>query len=444
MSLAPCASLNAFEPYVASLERLVCKAMISGLDLTERIIVGAALDGQPGGELRNVVPINVRREIGAFFTSASLAERVATPEIMTAPLDSIFVDPACGVGDLLVASARCLPVAHDLSATLAEWGDRLYGFDLCPEFIRAAKARLALLAIERGVPLGITPMPPLARLFPNIQVDDGLTKLSPIAETGKRVHILLNPPYPKIPTPANCEWARGRVSAAAIFLEACVAKSRQDTQIAAILPDVLRTGSFYKKWRKAIEESAKIKDIEIVGLFDKFADVDVFIVRLITGGQMNRKPANWWKPAGQGGRERIGDHFDVHVGPVVPHRDPGLGQWHPYIHVRMLPIWETFDADTAPRRRFRGNAFTPPFVAVRRTSAPGDKNRAVASLVTGDSPVAVENHLIVLKPRRNSLSLCRQLLRSLQSKQTDEWLDERIRCRHLTVSALRDLPWRRK
>lgn len=444
MRPAPYVSLNAFEPYVGSLERLVCKTVMSGLDPTDRDIVGAVLDGQPGSELRNVVPVNVRRAIGAFFTSAGLAERVVTSEIMKAPPDSIFVDPACGVGDLLVASARRLPLAHDLGATLTEWGNRLYGFDLCPEFVRAAKARLALLAIERGAPMGITPMPPLAQMFPNIQVGDGLTNLSPIVGTGKPVRVLLNPPYPKIPVPKNCEWAGGKVSAAAIFLDACVAQSQRNTQIVAILPDVLRTGTFYKKWRKTVEERAKIEDVEIIGLFDKFADVDVFIVHLITGRQINQKSINWWKTVGQDGGERIGDHFDVHVGPVVPHRDPGVGRWHPYIHVRLLPAWETFDADTARRRRFRGNAFTPPFVAVRRTSAPGDKNRAVASLVTGGTPVAVENHLIVLKPRRNSLSLCCKLLQSLQSKQTDEWLDERIRCRHLTVSALRDLPWRRE
>jgi len=34
----------------------------------------------------------------------------------------------------------------------------------------------------------------------------------------------------------------------------------------------------------------------------------------------------------------------------------------------------------------------------------------------------------------------RGLLASLTDRRTKAWLDERIRCRHLTVSAVRDLP----
>jgi len=36
---------------------------------------------------------------------------------------------------------------------------------------------------------------------------------------------------------------------------------------------------------------------------------------------------------------------------------------------------------------------------------------------------------------------CRELLRSLKDERTTHWLDERIRCRHLTVAALDELPW---
>jgi hypothetical protein len=36
---------------------------------------------------------------------------------------------------------------------------------------------------------------------------------------------------------------------------------------------------------------------------------------------------------------------------------------------------------------------------------------------------------------------CRELLDILKDDQTTHWLDQRIRCRHLTVAALDELPW---
>jgi hypothetical protein len=55
--------------------------------------------------------------------------------------------------------------------------------------------------------------------------------------------------------------------------------------------------------------------------------------------------------------------------------------------------------------------------------------------------VAVENHLIVFLPKNNKLSECKRLLRVLKSRKTDQWLNNRIRCRHLTVRSLNELPW---
>jgi hypothetical protein len=93
------------------------------------------------------------------------------------------------------------------------------------------------------------------------------------------------------------------------------------------------------------------------------------------------------------------------------------------------------------RRNFQGTTYAAPFVAVRRTSRPGDKKRAVGCIISGDQRVAVENHLIVLVPHDGSLKTCKQLLERLKCDKTDSWLDKRIRCRHLTVKALADLPW---
>lgn len=66
--------------------------------------------------------------------------------------------------------------------------------------------------------------------------------------------------------------------------------------------------------------------------------------------------------------------------------------------------------------------------------------RVLATLVALDGPVAVENHLIVLKPKDGRYSTCRWLLKALKSPAVTEWLDIRIRCRHLTVGALGEVP----
>ena len=92
-------------------------------------------------------------------------------------------------------------------------------------------------------------------------------------------------------------------------------------------------------------------------------------------------------------------------------------------------------------RKYTGRTFQPPFVVVRRTSRPDDKFRAVATVIVGHELVAVENHLMVLLPKDNKLSSCKKLLSVLKSEETNKWLNERIRCRHLTVNALKNVPW---
>lgn len=59
----------------------------------------------------------------------------------------------------------------------------------------------------------------------------------------------------------------------------------------------------------------------------------------------------------------------------------------------------------------------------------------------GEDAVAVENHLVVLRPLDGSQAACEQLLGVLDSEATSQWLDRRIRCRHLTVGALQTVPW---
>lgn len=85
--------------------------------------------------------------------------------------------------------------------------------------------------------------------------------------------------------------------------------------------------------------------------------------------------------------------------------------------------------------------FRPPFVAIRRTSGPRDRSRAVATIVRGRRAVAVENHVIVCLPEDGSIERCRALLARLRSSRTDDWLNRRIRCRRLTTSAVAGVPW---
>ncbi|MEA2600244.1 MAG: hypothetical protein QOF89_1236 [Acidobacteriota bacterium] len=430
--------MKAFEPYVRFLESLALQVgSLTSPNAEHEDLVAAALDGQPSERLRKLVTLPARRSAGAFFTGQVMADRALGPYMPTLSNRSIVHDPACGVADLLMACARRLPLQHDLATTIASWGEQLRGLDIYPEFIRAAKARLVLLAIMRGVPTVGRPLPPLAQTFPYLRVANALEERAVASAS----HIVLNPPYCKVPAPADCAWGSGKVSQAALFVDRCLTDATAGTRIVAILPDVLRTGSLFSRWRTAVEARARIESVEVVGAFDAWADVDVFILRMIVGAPGRTGSSVWWKPAVRIPTERVGDRFDVHVGAVIPHRHKHLGAWYPYVYARLLPQWGTFDVNVGKRRRFGGRTFLPPFVAVRRTSAPRDRARALATLVVGQRPVAVENHLLVLVPRDPSLESCRQLLAVLQDDRTNRWLDERIRCRHLTVGVLHDLPW---
>ena len=72
-------------------------------------------------------------------------------------------------------------------------------------------------------------------------------------------------------------------------------------------------------------------------------------------------------------------------------------------------------------------------------SRPGDPERALATIVALDEPVVLDNHLLTLTPRHGGLGACQRLLAQLKQPTTTEDLNKRIRCRHLTVSALSDL-----
>lgn len=429
--------LTGFEVHVNGLESLATN-LLKATNLapySERI--AAALDGGTSEALRRIVPILERRNRGAYFTSSRLAKQGGDFFDRPFPDDAVFLDIACGAGDLLIAIAHLLPVDKDLGRTLIDWGRRLAGFDVEPEFIRATKARLVLTAIARGAKIGDTAIPAGDELFPLIHEGDGLTKVNAIKQA---THIFINPPFLRVIAPNNCRWATSKVSAAAIFIDACVSNATPGTQIVAILPDVLRSGTNYRRWREHIALKATVDKAILVGKFDDWTDVDVFILRLSVVSEHIPVPEQEWWGNIPTHASTLGNLFDVQVGRVVPHRDPEVGALYPYIYPRILTPWQVVRSFTH-RRRFSGPTFRPPFVAVRRTSRPGHEFRAVGTVVSGREDIAVENHLLVLTPRDGMVRTCRQLLDVLRHPQTNIWLNERICCRHLTVQSVRDIPW---
>ena len=429
--------MEAFRPYVVRLEELLDRSMRPKQDAAFPKDLDAALDGQPSAELRRQVPINVLRETGAFFTGSAMAKLAINAAGLRLTPDVKVLDPACGAGDLLVAMARLLPCSSDLSSTLRDWGRRVLALDLQANFVRATKLRLALAAIRRQSPGHRTKLPNLDELFPGVGLGSSLSEENLYKQA---THILINPPFTPVDAPEACSWGSGKVNSAAVFMDTCVLRSEPGTQIIAILPDVLRSGSRYAKWRQLFEERVAIRRIKIVGQFDRHTDVDVFVVV----GQIrktHKSPTKFdWIPSEKNRALRIRDKFDVSVGAVVSYRDPHEGAWFPFIQARDLPSWEVVSA-FSHHRRFSGKTFRPPFVVVRRTSRPGDKNRAVGTVIRGRDRIAVENHLLVLRPRDRRVASCEMLLAVLKEKEANEFLDRRIRCRHLTVSALSDLPW---
>ncbi|MGD0460083.1 MAG: N-6 DNA methylase [Terriglobia bacterium] len=429
--------MKEFRPYVERLEFLVSESLAGNVPLARSSEVLAALNGQPKEQLRSLVPIEQLRGIGAFFTGAGLARRalrLAGSEI--GPRSAVY-DPACGAGDLLVGAAEHLPIASDLSGTMRLWADVIHGRDLDKEFVAAARLRLMLAALKRGAKVGNLSAASPENLLPGVESGCGLLARRPYELA---THIIVNPPFTLIEAPEECTWACGKVNSAAVFMESCIAKARPATRVVAILPEVLRTGSRYEKWRENVTSKCIVERAQIYGQFDRWTDVDVFILVLRVGHETKQQRSRAWFTSPVASTTTVGDHFKVSVGPVVPHRDPLKGLWRPFICSRTVSAWAKI-TKAESCRRFAGTVFQPPFVVVRRTSRPGDRFRAVGTIIGGQRGIAAENHLLVLEPNDGTVRSCRKLLDVLKRPETNAWLDRRIRCRHLTVGALRELPW---
>jgi hypothetical protein len=426
-----------FQPYVLYLDSLLNASRVEG-PAARQAELAAALDGQPSRELRKLYTIDSLRNTGTYFTGTKLARRLVASLEATLPNATQVVDPACGVGDLLVACARHLPLQSDLTNTLKDWGARLAGFDINSAFVAAARYRLALLAIERcrADAKGTVEDLGLAHLFPHIRPGSGTEDWKLPASPSL---VVVNPPFAYGEAPKDCTWASGRVSQAASFLDSCIKNAAEGMRVLAILPDVLRTGTRYERWRRMVAERGRIRSVKIAGRFDELTQVSVFLLDLEVRKSEKAQHVRWAHPSTRA-EHTVKDLFDVRVGPVVPFRLDGRGARFPYADSEGLPPWQTVRA-LDQSILFKGTTYKPPFVAIRRTSKADYRVRCLGTIVTGKKPIAVENHLLVAIPHDKKVGTCKRLLRLLKQDSTSKWMNERIRCRHLTVSSVGDLPW---
>lgn len=413
-----------------SLRELATEAT-NELDWTARCY--AALNGEANRQIKLTIPIRTRRKYGAFFTGAELRTRLLS-HISPGDSSSRYYDPTCGMGDLLLAVASFLPLEKTLAETLTRWGTQLAGTDLHSEFVEGAKSRLVVLARQRHKAFA-EPITSTFDFFPLIRTGNALMQ-----EEGYRsaTHVLMNPPFGAMKVDKECKWASGQVTAAAVFVADALCKIKPGVQVLAVLPEVLRSGSFSEHWRQAVCGLASISLVETYGIFDASADIDVFILGLVRRAHDDLAEGVWPRQL-RTDSVTLGELFDVHVGKVVPHRDEDKGTSFPYIHSRCVPPWIVMTEFTEIRRH-KSPGYAPPFVAIRRTSRPDQPYRATATVISGDRPVAVENHLLVCEPKDGKLDTCLQLMEQLQSDPVNAYLNERIRCRHLTVGSVSDIP----
>ncbi len=386
-------------------------------------------------QLKQLIPALELKESGSFFTGDIMAKQAIKTLSKSFNTNSILLDPTCGIGNLLISASEYMPVFGSLRDTIEHWGQRLHGFDLHPEFVECTKLRLIQTAIYRGAKPTGNNLEEIEFLFKNIRIGNIFSHINNCESAS---HILLNPPYILRALPEDRSWGRGKVNMAAVFVEDVFKHCKKDTRYVAILPDVLRSGSRYVKWRESISSNNTVEQ-SIIGRFDKKTDVDVFLMTGIIGHPCKNKN-NKIKVSTVA--TKVGDKFDVRIGPLVAYRDKMVGQIHPYIQSKNLNIWDT--TESFKYRRTKCTLIKPPFVVINRTSSPSDKHRARATIIAGNQPVAVENHLVILKPKKGGVRICRRLISQLKSESTNQFLNKRIRCRHLTVSAVKEIPWQEK
>lgn len=368
--------------------------------------------------LRASRPLADLRAIGSFFTSPEMAEALWGSSLQTVTQRSRVFDPAVGAGDLLLPPAR-----HFATLEATPVVGQVGGTDIDSEFLVTAERRLQLLAPD------VTRRLRLNNFFD--RAPDELKDAS---------HVVMNPPFFK--AAVNDEhWKSTTINAAAIFVERSLELMAPGARLLSILPEVLRSGSRYESWRRRIAKMGRITRIQPGEQFDARTDVHIFFFEMIKGDSTNPPGRSWPATVSPStASTTVGSYAQVQVGAVVPHRHPEIGPTAPYASTSDLAPWEQIE-ELPSKRRFSGRLNKGPLVLVRRTSRPGDRYRAQATIYTGRDPIAVENHLLILTPIEPTIELCKRISAVLSKPETNTYLNDRIRLRHLTVGAVREIPW---
>lgn len=395
-----------------------------------------------GGEadvaVEKLVPYETRSEQGIFFTADDITLKIVSSLAGEILAEKSFFDPSCGAGNLLLGVAKNYPIKKDLICTIEFWSKKFGGCDLHDNFVIAAKLRLiALAAIRHGLPsISEGQLASFVRQFDKFYTGDYLE-----ADVGGDFDcVVANPPFGHVLASKSNKWSSGKTQLAAIFVEKIISSAKKGQRISAVLPDVLRSGSRYERWRETLAKETDLGSVELHGRFSKNVDVDVFILRLITS--LGKGQTIEWVPPISDTEDCVilGDLFQVRVGPVVPHRlEEGVEDF-PFLCAKNAPAFGV--AVPEEKIKFSGTKFLPPFVVVRRTSNPCDKNRLITTLVKGTEPVAVENHLIVMKPFKGGVGICLKLIKALKDPQVSSRLNNVIRCRHLTTKSISSMALR--
>ena len=414
--------MNTYSSFGAYLRRLKNAERDARVDLRAIDDVRSLLDGEARAVTHRTLPSATQKRLGAYFTGSALRE-MAWSKLGSRLRDgSVVLDPAVGAGDLLIPALTHL-ATNTASITLL-------GFDIHEPFIAAARSRLGIAAAKAKLD-GYE-----GHLNIRLRTCSGLTQRAAVKRS---THIVMNPPFVPTIAPPNCPWGTGRVNQSAIFLDFVCSNAAPGTEIVAIVPDVLRSGTNYIAWRRHLAALVDIESVEQAGRFDSWADVDVAILHLRRLTSTKDTASDWGPLALVSGARIVRDQFDISVGTVVDYRSPRMGPWHLYLESRDAPAGGTIKHVTKSRR-FQGRVAQPPFVAVKRTSSPSDRNRFVATIVNTDRPVAVENHLLVARPKSGRLADCKALVELLHSSRATHWVNAMNSCRHLTVTSLQMLP----
>lgn len=386
------------------------------------------VDGLASEELRRLISLKARREYGVFFTAKSLARKVLKQLQPSFGESSFIYDPACGAGNLLIAASDWL------ESKKIKPKNEIYlaGTDLHPEFSNACVLRLTMnYILQRQDKFNTLQKIPT---YYSVTTANGLID-NPFYK--QATHIFINPPFNQTDAHDKLEWAKGNVSMAALFIDKAIQYCLAGTEIIAILPDVLRSGTRYARWRKMINECCIVKKNILLGQFDKHTDVDVYAVLLVK--RKDKILPNEPEQDVRSKKQTIADLFDICVGPVVDNRDSHEGVSRPYVVSKGLKAGAV-QKDFLLSRRHEGKSFTSPFLVIKRISRMGDKNRVSATIIEAGEPVYVDNHLIVLIPKSGTMKDCRLAVKLFKHKQTERWINKHIRCRHLTLSLLGKLP----